>query len=213
MIPQRAGRKSTADWRVQPGSPRRHRRPFRPHRSGCEAGTEEAQSLPDDESNVRRRRCRSLPTFRLNFGPTRHLRQACLHLRRQASPADVPSLPPFAHRGQYPDAAKGGPARIENEHGIGLPVRHDAGRRYPANPMFRPLPCANRRRIIHADGPIPLDDPASSRRYLPLQGVAGQRFRSISLPHVTPEVLSTFGALTLLDPLGHALEFVHVLGG
>src|ERR1700733_13310176 len=74
--------------------------------------------------------------------------------------------------------------------------------------MLGPLPCSNRRRIIHADGPIPLDDPPSSRGYLPLQGIAGQRFSSISLPHVTPEVLSAFGTLTLLDALGHALEFV-----
>src|ERR1700722_18080425 len=120
----------------------------------------------------------------------------------------MPSLPLFAHRGQYPDAAKGGPAGIENEHGIGLPIRHHAGWRYPAYPMFCPLPCGDRRRIIYADRSIPLDNPPSSRRYLPLQGVAGQRFRSISLPHVTPEVLFSFGTLTLLDPLRHALEFI-----
>ncbi len=116
--------------------------------------------------------------------------------RERASPADLPSLSFPAHRGQDPDAAKGGPARVKNQHGIGLPVRHHAGRRYPANPMLGPLPCRNRRRIIHADGAIRLDDPPSSCGCLPLQGIAGQRFSSIALPHVTPEVLFAFGALT-----------------
>ena len=60
-----------------------------------------------------------------------------------------------------------------------------------------PLPCPNRRRIVHADGPIRLDDPPTSCGDLPLQGIAGQRFSSIALPHVTPEVLFAFGALTL----------------
>ena len=106
------------------------------------------------------------------------------------------ACPLAGHRGQQPDAVKGGPARVKNEYGIELPIRHHAGRRYPANPTLGPLPCPNRRRIIHADGPILLDDPPSSRGDLPLQGVAGQSFTSISLPHVAPEIFRAFGALT-----------------
>src|SRR5207249_832091 len=107
----------------------------------------------------------------------RHSRKAGLEYRHpEASPADLASLPTAGHGGQDPDAVKGGPARVKNEHGIELPVRYYAGRRYPANPTPGPLPGPNCRRVIHADRPILLDDPPSSRGYLPFQGIAGQGF-------------------------------------
>ena len=118
------------------------------------------------------------------------------------------SLPTPGHRREEPDAIKGGPARVKDLHRVELAVRHHAGRRYPANPMLGSLPCPNRRRIIHANRPIFLDDSPSSRGDLPFQSIAGQSFAVCSLPHVAPEIFSSFGALTRLDPVGHALEFV-----
>ncbi len=54
---------------------------------------------------------------------------------------------------------------LKSDHGINLPVRDHTGRRYPANPTPGPLPCPNRRRIIHADRPVWLDNPPSSRSF------------------------------------------------
>src|SRR5580658_3759717 len=78
--------------------------------------------------------------------------------------------------------------------------------------MPGPFPCADGRRIIHADGPIRLDDLPSTFGGLPFKSIAEHTLGSGALPHIAPEILHSFRALASLNARGHALEFHPGLG-
>src|SRR6202162_1304551 len=70
------------------------------------------------------------------------------------------------------------------------------------------LPAVDSIEIIHANCAASFDDSPPTFRDLPFQGVTGQAFAGRTWPYKSPKIFLASGALAVLDPCGHLLEFV-----
>src|ERR1035438_6990625 len=89
--------------------------------------------------------------------------------------------------------------------GIELVECDDTGRGNCPNPSRCPLPRTNRLRVIDADRPAVLNDPAAALRGLPFESSACQSLRRDSRPHEPPELLVAPFSFARLNSRGHLL--------
>src|ERR1700759_2209960 len=70
------------------------------------------------------------------------------------------------------------------------------------------LPRPNGPRVIHADRPVLLNDPAATLGSLPFESNARQSLRGDSRPHEAPEVFPAPCSFPSLNSRGHSLQFI-----
>src|SRR5271170_7242457 len=91
---------------------------------------------------------------------------------------------------------------------VPLPISDDTGWRDRTDPARRPLPSADRERIIYADRLVLLDDLPAAFGGLPFQSVAGQRFGNRALPYKAPKLFLAFGSFARLNPSRHEPQLI-----